>query len=195
MWDLILVKTFYSHNLYHAQLQCDEYAIRLYRREKFTRMHNFINKLIDGFQWLLVLQWLNSTENPLSRTLKSREFGGSHIKRISKPSSLAAWQNSTSLWSIFALSCWINIGYLEFSLGQFSLIMDMTFSIKNALMTSHLTEAIGLVSIVPATLLTLVLLAASCVKNVNTPVFPEKSSLTCSSNLGRAIATKNTPSQ
>ena len=66
-----------------------------------------------------------------------------------------------------------------------------TFSIKYGLMTSLLIEVNGFVSSVPATLLTIFLLVGSYTTKGNTPIFPEKSSFPCASNLGRANATKN----
>jgi len=51
-------------------------------------------------------------------------------------------------------------------------------------MTSLFIEVIAFVSIVPTTLLTLVLLAGTSVTNGKTPIFLSKTSFPCESNLG-----------
>jgi hypothetical protein len=55
----------------------------------------------------------------------------------------------------------MKIGSCIASLGHFSFMAGITFSIKIFLLTSLLTEVMGFVTRVPATLLTLVLFAGS----------------------------------
>lgn len=114
-------------------------------------------------------------ENSRSKTFKSGEFAGWHIKQISNPFRVTSWINSWSSWLIWVLtlSCWINNVLVSKSyLGHFSFIVGKIFSIRNDLMTSLFIDVIVSVSIVPATRLTLVLLAGSLVTNGKIPFLP-----------------------
>jgi hypothetical protein len=65
----------------------------------------------------------------------------------------------------------------------------ITFSIKNFLQTSLLTEVMDFVSRVPATLLTLFLFVGSLKMNGKTHILPEKVSFHSTLNLGWQLRT------
>jgi hypothetical protein len=83
--------------------------------------------------------------------LKSRELVGWHISRMSNLSCLASsqnWGSSTFKW-VGALSCCMKIGLCTSYIGHFALIDGNIIFIMKSLMTSHVTDWIGLITSSP----------------------------------------------
>ena len=101
------------------------------------------------FLWIAYI----ARKKPKSRMLKSGEFGGWQIRRISNPPSLAASQKSGSSnfkWE-GALSCWMNIGLPTYSLGHFALMAGNTWLIMKSLITSLVIDVMGFITKSPRT--------------------------------------------